>query len=105
MREFYANAYVGFNEEHDEGSKFKSYVRGKEINFSPRAIDNFLGIGFPYPLEGHYERRMDREQQLVDVLSDLCKEGVVWGLDSQGRPSHLKKASLKPIARAWCTFV
>ena len=45
--EFYANAYMGFNEDDDEGSKFKSYVKGKEIDFSPRVIDTFLGIRFP----------------------------------------------------------
>ena len=107
VREFYANAYVVPNDEQEQSEEieFKSFVRGKEIDFSPRTIDAFFGIGYHYPDYCSYDHRMEHEQRLTDVLRDLCKEGATWEMDAHGRPLCLKKADLISIPRAWCTFV
>ncbi|RYR61927.1 hypothetical protein Ahy_A04g019188 [Arachis hypogaea] len=52
-----------------------------------------------------YEERVTYEQRCVDVLSDLCKVGMDWVLDSQGQPLKLRRGDLIPQAKGWHDIV
>ena len=98
-KEFYANVFVEVGKE----SHHKSWVRGKEIDFGRRLINNLLGID--WRLVCHYATRMDYDGNYQTIIRDFCKDGSEWVLDTKGHPNHLKKADLKPIPFMWCSFV
>ncbi|RYR29821.1 hypothetical protein Ahy_B01g054354 [Arachis hypogaea] len=52
-----------------------------------------------------YEERVKYDQRCVDVLSDLCKVGTDWVLDSQGQPLKLRRGDLIPRAKGWHDIV
>ncbi|RYR61926.1 hypothetical protein Ahy_A04g019186 [Arachis hypogaea] len=52
-----------------------------------------------------YEERVTYDQRCVDVLSDLCKVGMDWVLDSQGQPLKLRRGDLVPQAKGWHDIV
>ncbi|MED6152579.1 hypothetical protein PIB30_093358 [Stylosanthes scabra] len=91
---------VGFNLENDEYPEvmeqialreaaaqeeqpYKSFVRGKEIDFSPNNI------------------------RLDEVLADLCIAGASWKLSSSQPPVpiQLRRTELQPLARGWQEFI
>ena len=92
--EFYANARFSRR-------RYGSYVRGKDIDYSPQAINDMLKI---VPLEKRdVQRRRDTcgGETWDEVKSLLCVEGAQW----QGSKRMLLKAEFKPAAKAWASFV
>ncbi|MED6164696.1 hypothetical protein PIB30_092633 [Stylosanthes scabra] len=105
IHEFYANAII-IEEEMEErgGHSYKSFVRGVPVNFSPKNIRSVMR--FKAQVEGArtgFETRKAHDQQLDNVLADLCMPGATWKLSTcQQRVSiQLRRQELNPLARGW----
>ncbi|MED6213194.1 hypothetical protein PIB30_090931 [Stylosanthes scabra] len=89
------------------GHTFKSYVRGKVVDFSPENLRNVMK--FRAQVQGaatDFETRKEHDQQLDQVLVDLCIPGATWKL-STGQlrvPIQLRRQELNPVARGWHEF-
>lgn len=95
--EFYSNARF-------MGRKYVSYVRGKEIDYSPERINRLLEIVPPEECE--VKKRMAEAQgwndeQWDELKEKLCVEGAQW----RGGSHMLLKSDFKPHAKAWASFV
>ncbi|MED6115979.1 hypothetical protein PIB30_095854 [Stylosanthes scabra] len=108
IHEFYANAVVTEEEmEEAGGHTFRSFVRGVTVDFSPGNIQTL--IRFKTRVQGavtDFETRKEHDQQLDQVLADLCMPGATWKL-STGQlrvPIQLKRQELIPVARGWHEF-
>ncbi|MED6212548.1 hypothetical protein PIB30_084468 [Stylosanthes scabra] len=105
IHEFYANAIITEEEmEEHGGHSYKSFVRGVPVNFSPEKIRNVMR--FKAQVEGariDFETRKEHDQQLDNVLSDLCMPGATWKLSTcqQRVQIQLRRQELNPIARGW----
>ncbi|MED6177304.1 hypothetical protein PIB30_096976 [Stylosanthes scabra] len=109
VQEFYANAAVS-NEEaaFQEELPYKSFVRGKEIDFSPNNIRRVMR--FKRETTGaqtDYKTRQALNQRLDEVLADLCIPGATWKLSSSQPPVpiQLRRTELQPLARGWQEFI
>ncbi|MED6140247.1 hypothetical protein PIB30_091355 [Stylosanthes scabra] len=108
IHEFYANAILTEEEmEEAGGHTFKSYVRGKVVDFSPENLRNVMR--FREQVQGaatDFETRKEHDQQLDQVLADLCIPGATWKLSTgQMRvPIQLRRQELNPVARGWHEF-
>ncbi|MED6109488.1 hypothetical protein PIB30_034083 [Stylosanthes scabra] len=95
IQEFYANA--AFSEEEMEGldeHPYKSYVRGKEIDFSPANIRRVMRFKeAKQRAENNYDNRQSHDQQLDQVLRDLCIPGATWkmGKGRDPKPIQLRR--------------
>ncbi|MED6115192.1 hypothetical protein PIB30_087871 [Stylosanthes scabra] len=108
IHEFYANAILTEEEmEEAGGHTFRSYVRGKVVDFSPENLRNVMR--FRAHVQGaatDFETRKEHDQQLDQVLADLCIPGATWKL-STGKlrvPIQLRRQELNPVARGWHEF-
>ncbi|MED6162794.1 hypothetical protein PIB30_073910 [Stylosanthes scabra] len=108
IHEFYANAIVTEEEiEEAGGHTFKSFVRGVPVDFSPENIRTVMR--FRDQVQGatiDFETRKEHDQQLDQVLADLCMPGATWKL-STGQlrvPIQLRRQELNPVARRWHEF-
>ncbi|MED6128563.1 hypothetical protein PIB30_099136 [Stylosanthes scabra] len=108
IHEFYANAILTEEEmEEAGGHTFRSYVRGKVVDFSPENLRNVMR--FRAQVQGavtDFETRKEHDQQLDQVLADLCIPGATWKL-STGQlrvPIQLRRQELNPVARGWHEF-
>ncbi|MED6222730.1 hypothetical protein PIB30_067186 [Stylosanthes scabra] len=109
VQEFYANAAVSDEEaaEKDE-LPYKSFVRGKEVNFSPSNIRRVMRFKKETAgAETDYNTRKAIDQRLDEVLRDLCIPGVTWKLSSSQPvvPIQLKRTELHPLAKGWQEFI
>ncbi|MED6189049.1 hypothetical protein PIB30_091843 [Stylosanthes scabra] len=99
VQEFYANAAVSDEEAAaQEEHPYKSFVRGKEIDFSPNNIKRVM----------RFKREIAAlNQRLDEVLADLCIPGPSWKLSSSQPPVpiQLRRTELKPLARGWQEFI
>ncbi|MED6116900.1 hypothetical protein PIB30_104657 [Stylosanthes scabra] len=108
IHEFYANAILTEEEmEEAGGHTFLSYVRGKVVDFSPENLRNVMR--FRAQVQGattDFETRKEHDQQLDQVLADLCIPGATWKLSTgQMRvPIQLRRQELNPVARGWHEF-
>ncbi|MED6226421.1 hypothetical protein PIB30_103548 [Stylosanthes scabra] len=108
IHEFYANAILTEEEmEEAGGHTFRSYVRGKVVDFSPENLRNVMR--FRTQVQGvttDFETRKEQNQQLDQVLADLCMPGASWKLSTgQMRvPIQLRRKELNPVARGWHEF-
>ncbi|MED6165929.1 hypothetical protein PIB30_104299, partial [Stylosanthes scabra] len=89
------------------GHTFLSYVRGKVVDFSPENLRNVMR--FRAQVQGattDFETRKEHDQQLDQVLADLCIPGATWKLSTgQMRvPIQLRRQELNPVARGWHEF-
>ncbi|MED6163087.1 hypothetical protein PIB30_076522 [Stylosanthes scabra] len=79
IREFYAN--VARTEEQMEGCDthpYPSYVRGVKIDFSPENTRRVMRFKEETPGAQHnYHHRRPTNEELNEVLRDLCEEGVM----------------------------
>ncbi|MED6126686.1 hypothetical protein PIB30_080769 [Stylosanthes scabra] len=86
------------------GHTFRSYVRGKVVDFSPENLRNVMR--FRAHVQGaatDFETRKEHDQQLDQVLANLCIPGATWKL-STGQlrvPIQLRRQELNPVARGW----
>ncbi|MED6152968.1 hypothetical protein PIB30_097042 [Stylosanthes scabra] len=84
------------------GHTFRSYVRGKVVDFSQENLRNVMR--FRAQVQGavtDFETKKEHDQQLDQVLADLCIPGATWKL-STGQlrvPIQLRRQELNPIAR------
>ncbi|MED6128505.1 hypothetical protein PIB30_098601 [Stylosanthes scabra] len=105
IHEFYANVILTEEEmEEASGHTFLSYVRGKVVDFSPENLRNVMR--FRAQVQGattDFETRKEHDQQLDQVLADLCIPGATWKLRAgQMRvPIQLRRQELNPVARGW----
>ncbi|MED6116103.1 hypothetical protein PIB30_096951 [Stylosanthes scabra] len=108
IHEFYANAIL-IEEEMKEagGHTFRSYVRGKVVDFSPENLRNVMRFrAHVQDAATDFETRKEHDQQLDQVLADLCIPGATWKL-STGQlrvPIQLRRQELNPIAMGWHKF-
>ncbi|MED6127076.1 hypothetical protein PIB30_084663, partial [Stylosanthes scabra] len=108
VQEFYANAAISDEEavEQDE-LPYKSFVRGKEVDFSPSNIRRVMR--FKRETAGaqtDYKTRQAMNQRVDEVLADLCIPGATWILSS-GQPEvpiQLRRTELHPLAKGWQEF-
>ena len=72
IKEFYANVV---REDKTKASTFKSYVRGKEVDFSPNAITRTLHLKSPHFDEPSYHARISKSpdnDELTEIVTDIC---------------------------------
>ncbi|MED6115211.1 hypothetical protein PIB30_088085 [Stylosanthes scabra] len=85
--EFYAN--VARTEEQMEGRDthpYTSYVRGVEIDFSPENIRRVMRFKENTPGAQHnYHHRRPTNEELDEVLRDLCVQGATWKMGKVAR--------------------
>ncbi|MED6176205.1 hypothetical protein PIB30_085849 [Stylosanthes scabra] len=109
VQEFYANAAVSDEEAAaQEEHPYKSFVRDKEIDFSPNNIRRVMR--FKRDTAGaltNYKTRQALNQRLDEVLADLCIPGALWKLSSSQPPTpiQLRRTELQPLARGWQEFI
>ncbi|MED6214748.1 hypothetical protein PIB30_106323, partial [Stylosanthes scabra] len=109
VQEFYANAAVSDEEAAaQEELHYKSFVRGKEINFSPNNIRRVMR--FKWETAGaltNYKTHQALNQRLDEVLADLCIPGASWKLSSSQPPVpiQLRRTELQLLARGWKEFI
>ncbi|MED6112811.1 hypothetical protein PIB30_065079 [Stylosanthes scabra] len=85
---------------------YMTFVRGKDIDFSPESIRVILQLPDIDDSEQSYEaRRKTDDQRLNDVLRDIGEPFAQWKLDKKGKPSQIKRRELNPTARGWFDFV
>ncbi|MED6178453.1 hypothetical protein PIB30_107739 [Stylosanthes scabra] len=105
IHEFYANAIITEEErEKHRGHSYKSFVRGVPVNFAPENIRRVMR--FKAEVEGartDFETRKAHDQQLDNVLADLCMPGATWKLSTgqQKVTIQLRRQELNPLARGW----
>ncbi|MED6202501.1 hypothetical protein PIB30_106256, partial [Stylosanthes scabra] len=80
---------------------------GKVVDFSPENLRNVMR--FRAQVQGattDFETRKEHDQQLDQVLADLCIPGATWKLSTgQMRvPIQLRRQELNPVARGWHEF-
>ncbi|MED6140069.1 hypothetical protein PIB30_089659 [Stylosanthes scabra] len=103
IHEFYANAIITEEEREEHGGHpYMSFVRGVPVNFSPKNIRRVMR--FKAEVEGartDFETRKAHDQQLDNILADLCMPGTTWKLSTgqQKVPIQLRRQELNPLAR------
>ncbi|MED6125992.1 hypothetical protein PIB30_073961 [Stylosanthes scabra] len=109
VQEFYANAAVSDEEATiQEELPYKSFLRGKEVDFSQSNIRRV--IRFKRETAGaqtDFKTRQALDQRLDEVLADLRIPGATWKLSSSQPPVpfQLKRIEFKPLARGWQEFI
>ncbi|MED6139028.1 hypothetical protein PIB30_080006 [Stylosanthes scabra] len=103
VQQFYANATVSDKEASGKDElPYKSFVRGKEVNFSPSNIRRVMRFKRETAgAETDYNTRKAIDQRLDEVLRDLCVPGATWKLSSSqpAVPIQLKRIELHPLAK------
>ncbi|MED6214130.1 hypothetical protein PIB30_100010 [Stylosanthes scabra] len=109
VQEFYANAVVSDEEAAaQEELPYKSFVRGKEIDFSPNNIRRVMRFKRETAdALTDYKTCQALNQRLDEVLADLCILGASWKLSSSQPPVliQLRRTELQPLARGWQEFI
>ncbi|MED6115615.1 hypothetical protein PIB30_092379 [Stylosanthes scabra] len=84
VQEFYANAAVSDEEVAGKDElPYKSFLRRKEVNFSPSNIRRIMRFKRETTgAETDYNTRKAIDQRLDEVLRDLCVPGATWKLSS-----------------------
>ncbi|MED6149675.1 hypothetical protein PIB30_064783 [Stylosanthes scabra] len=89
------------------GHTFRSFVRGVPVDFSLGNLRTVMR--FRTQVQGattDFETKKEHDQQLDQVLADLCMPGATWKL-STGQlrvPIQLRRQELNPVARGWHEF-
>ncbi|MED6201319.1 hypothetical protein PIB30_093733 [Stylosanthes scabra] len=99
IREFYANARI--NEDSDEDQPyFQTFVRGEVVNFNMESIKVVLRLDEQLDSDTSFRRRMiPANQELENVIQDLCVQGSTWVLGARNNPLYLRRRDLRPLAR------
>ncbi|PNY05188.1 hypothetical protein L195_g001631 [Trifolium pratense] len=104
VREFYANASKSLG----AGSNFVVYVRGNEVDYSPEALNSFLGVaGVPegaFKIEKKAVKVADEPGRRV-VRDFVALPGTPWYKGAPTTlPTKIQLRNFKPVARAWAEF-
>ncbi|MED6128471.1 hypothetical protein PIB30_098256, partial [Stylosanthes scabra] len=105
LREFYASARMTRRDK-QSNPHYMTFVRGKDIDFSPASIKVILQLPDIDDSEQSYEtRRQIDDQRLNDVLWDIGERFAQWKLDNKKKPNQIKRRELNPTVRGWFDFV
>ncbi|MED6148948.1 hypothetical protein PIB30_057737 [Stylosanthes scabra] len=105
IREFYANARINLDFDEDR-PHFHTFVRGEVVNFSMESIKAVLRLDEQLESDTNFRRRMiPANQELENVIQDLCVRGSTWELGARNNPLYLKRRDLRPLARGWHEFI
>ncbi|MED6152521.1 hypothetical protein PIB30_092899, partial [Stylosanthes scabra] len=106
MREFYANAWVMESEKHLPLT-YTSFIRGKDISFSPEAIHKVLKLrnSPSNNVASYHDKKNANDLRPDDILRDLYILGARWVTYDNGKPHFLGKTDLQNMARGWYEFV
>ncbi|MED6174396.1 hypothetical protein PIB30_068638, partial [Stylosanthes scabra] len=105
VREFYTNARINPNEDEDQ-AHFYTFVRGVVVNFGMESIKAVLRLDAQLDSDTNFRRRMiPANQDLNNVIQDLCVRGSTWELGARNNPLYLKPRDLRPLARGWNEFI
>ncbi|MED6201241.1 hypothetical protein PIB30_092927 [Stylosanthes scabra] len=83
---------------------YKSFVRGKEVDFSPINITRVMRFKRETAgVQTDYKTRQGMDQRLDEVLADLCILGATWKLSSAqpAVPIQLRQTELHPLVKGW----
>ncbi|MED6166757.1 hypothetical protein PIB30_112551, partial [Stylosanthes scabra] len=107
IKEFFANAARTQRELNENEHSLKSYVRGVEIDFSPANIKVMKFKDDTIGAETDYDTRLNSNQQLEEVLRELCIPGASWklGTGKNPQPIQLRRQELQPLARGWLELI
>ncbi|MED6126848.1 hypothetical protein PIB30_082465 [Stylosanthes scabra] len=106
IREFYANAWVTECEKHLPLT-YTSFIRGKDISFSPKAIHKVQSLRNS-PLNNvasYHDRKNANDLRPDNILRDLCIPGARCITYDNGKPHFLRRTDLQNMARGWYEFV
>ncbi|XP_016195620.1 uncharacterized protein LOC107636637 [Arachis ipaensis] len=108
VQEFYANAWV--TKKHDtsvnpDPKYWHTMVRGQIIDFSLESVRMALQLPQSRADPQSFTRRVNSDQRLEQVLTDICVVGAQWRRNAQGKPYQLGRLDLKPVARGWLEFI
>ncbi|MED6223214.1 hypothetical protein PIB30_071805 [Stylosanthes scabra] len=109
LQEFYANAAISDKEAAEqEELRYKSFVRGYKVDFSPNNIRRVMRFKRETTgAERDYKTRQAVDRRLDEVLAVLCILGATWRLSS-GQPAvpiQLRRTELHPLAKGWQEFI
>ncbi|MED6136397.1 hypothetical protein PIB30_055800 [Stylosanthes scabra] len=109
VQEFYANAAVSDEEAAGRDElPYKSFVRSKEVDFSPSNIRRVMRFKRETAgAETDDNTRKAIDQRLDEVLRDLCVPGATWKMSSSqpAVPIQLRRTKLQSLARGWQEFI
>ena len=102
VKEFYANAML-----FKAGvPTFKSFVRGKEISYSGRTINSFLGTELNLGTSGcQYVEWCNKKKDYLKVAEKLCKPGADYVTSTTGHKRRILRGDLLPLAQIWMSFL
>ncbi|MED6188536.1 hypothetical protein PIB30_086931 [Stylosanthes scabra] len=92
----------------EEEFPYKSFIRGKEVDFSPNNIRRVMRFKRETASAlTDYKTCQALNQRLDEVLADLCILGASWKLSSSQPPIpiQLRRTELQPLARGWQEFI
>ncbi|XP_027940573.1 uncharacterized protein LOC114194505 [Vigna unguiculata] len=102
VKEFYANAMLVKAGE----PTFKSFVRGKEISYSGRVINRFLGTELNLGPSGcQYVEWCNKKKDYLKVAEKLCKRGADYVTSAAGHKRRILRGDLVPLAQIWTSFL
>ena len=109
VREFYANALPVGN----EPFSFTSWVRGKKVEFSKEAIQDFLDNPLALVEEGQCEYQMHAPTvrnpngtwDVEAIRERICKEGKSYEVNAEGSAKHFLRKNLKTSAQLVTTMI
>jgi hypothetical protein len=105
VREFYANAWQPTIEQNTH----QVYVRGVMVDYSPDALNKFLGARIPRDgcalMDARPIDKLTLEERIV-IRDYVGRQGIEWH-KYRGRPAptKMKLVDFKPAARAWGEWV
>ncbi|MED6111310.1 hypothetical protein PIB30_051261 [Stylosanthes scabra] len=109
VQEFHANAAVSDEEAAGKDElPYKSFVRGKEVNFSPSNMRRVMRFKRETAgAEIDYNTRKEIDQRLDEVLRHLRVPGATRKQSSSepAIPIQLKRTELQPLAKGWQEFI
>ncbi|KAL4344661.1 hypothetical protein AHAS_Ahas11G0200700 [Arachis hypogaea] len=106
IQEFYGNLWITYKDVSRVNERnHRSFVRGRIIDFIPETIRQTLRLPQNAPTLRCYSERVNRDQQLEQVLADICIPEAQWRLGTEGKPCHLKSSDLTSLARGWLDFI
>lgn len=102
VKEFYANAMLLKAGD----PTFKSFVRGKEISYSGRVINHFLGTELNLGPSGcQYVEWCNKKKDYLKVAEKLCKRGADYVTSAAGHKRRILRGDLVPLAQIWTSFL
>ncbi|MCI20380.1 hypothetical protein A2U01_0041542, partial [Trifolium medium] len=108
-KEFFANAYQDpakkdKNNKNDL-KKFTSFVRGKEVPFHDKIINQLFGLKNYEQCSFQARKAKGSKIDHQEIRSTLCRPETNWVRNKDGTPSKLLTSDLTPNAKAWAIFV